>query len=57
MMNKGSNSRSRSVAALIHAVARKNALRLIHDPIVILKSQYFSIGWEDEGLCRECDRD
>lgn len=38
----------KSVAALIHALAKNKALRSTQDPLVMLKSQYFSLGWHTQ---------
>lgn len=43
-MKIGSTSSARSVAALMQAVARKNALRLMHFPVRMEKSQYLAMG-------------
>lgn len=45
-MKTGSMSSTKSVAALIQAVARKYWLRLMHLPVMMEKSQYFSMGWQ-----------
>lgn len=45
MMKRGNTKSARSVPAFIQAVARKKAFRSMQEPVVILKSQYFAIGW------------
>jgi len=45
MMKSGSTKSAMSVAAFIQAVARKKAFRSMQEPVVILKSQYFAMGW------------
>lgn len=47
-MKNGKMRSDKSVAALMHAVARKLAFRLMHRPVVMLKSQYFAIGWQTQ---------
>lgn len=44
-IKNGKTNSARSVAALIQAVLKKKASRLMQEPVVMLKSQYFSMGW------------
>lgn len=48
MMAMGKIRRARSVAALMQAVARKKAVKLMHFPVVMEKSQYFAMGWHTQ---------
>lgn len=47
-IKSGKTKSARSVAALIQAVLKKKASRLMQEPVVMLKSQYFSMGWHTQ---------
>lgn len=46
MMKIGNTRRVRSVAALMQPIAKKYAFILTQDPVVMVKSQYFAMGWQ-----------